>query len=104
MAAVAALLRHGAGNSFPRLFRGLFVARSGSGVVRKRALGPLAGFAGRNSIASIDVVTAHDQNPLLKLNDNAQLPGKVAGIWLDCVARTDVSVHPRGEGSSPEKG
>lgn len=68
MAAVAALLRHGAGNPVQYFFRGLFVARARSGLTRR---------AGRG-FASIDVVTAHDQNPLLKLNDNAQLPGKVA--------------------------
>jgi hypothetical protein len=31
-------------------------------------------------IASIDVVTAHDENPLLNFNHNAQLPGKVAAF------------------------
>jgi hypothetical protein len=103
MAAVAALLRHGAANSVLQLFRGLFAARPGSGVAPDRALGRLAGFAGRGLIANIDVVSAHDQNPLLKLDHNAQRPGKVAAFGSNCVARTDASVHAHAEASPPEK-
>jgi hypothetical protein len=38
----------------------------------------LSGFAGRGFIANIDVATAHDCYPLLKVDHNAQLPTKVA--------------------------
>ena len=81
VAAVAALLRHRAANlralGFQRI---LFVdPRLGRAVTSGQTVEDrLAGFAGRGFIANIDVAIAHDWNPWLSWDHNAQLPRKVA--------------------------
>ena len=80
MAAVPALLRHGATNPDPFSFRGSYLVdpRLGGNAACGQTLDRLSGFAGRGFIANIDVAIAHEQNPLQMLRHNAQLNGKVA--------------------------
>jgi hypothetical protein len=64
----------------------------------------LARFAGRVFTANIDVVIGHDWNPLLELDDNAQLPRKVAMPPISLSRPAGRFGSPAFEALLPQKG
>ena len=106
MTALAALLRHRATNPVPFLFcrNCLLAPRRGSDAACSRPLGTLAGLARRGLLANIDVVIAHDQDPLLRLDHNAQPPGKVAAFGQTVSPAPMFRFTPLQKASPPEKG
>jgi len=83
--AVAALLQHRAANGGPLCFQRIWFLDPppGSTVAPSQSLNDWrAGFAGRGFVANIDVAIAHDCDPLLRSDFNANCQEKLHGVWL----------------------